>query len=629
VGKSHAVRWLDAARFGQAALDERFTPDTSKPPRFEPSVNLNEEEEDQLAAFGCSRQEHPLFPFNKAAVRQLGRERLRDSDGRLTFNPRYVITKILHPLLKYRQQFVDGLFPTSDVLGFTPREVSVDLQNELRELLGDEAGRYLALPRYWGDNPPSLGQAALSEDVFHVFALPPLRVQPRPDPRPPVPGPKPHPAEGSPPSPASTERQVWSETLEAWFRRNALPHADANKIRTFLQSALHEAMDWDRELMRPCEFQQTWVYLPNALGNKIEPDAALVTLCRDEVFLDEEQGLPFKLEVRALIRRQVEGSWNYEGGDVDAAQYANLVERGVAQAVEFCRRRYDNMQGDPVPSLVQALLFGARVLGLNGASSRQEAKQLAAVFDLGNKPRTTNHGEWDELRSHCYQSRPEIRDALLRLVGVRQGGGKTVNGLDAARVLEAIALAKTSWKPQLDLFEGASGARAHISLLRRSTTETAIKKRREALAERRRSLVEWLGQSWDKQQLVEQLQTTVRKARDAGVYRGDVESATLLDYINRFRELPIVECLETLDRVTADDESPAALVSLAQVDDAVLDAAEKLKTQVDRFWQETTRKSEQEIAAIGEDVLAEAEREIEQTLVALHETLEKLEHPQS
>ncbi|MFO0822549.1 MAG: ATP-binding protein [Gemmataceae bacterium] len=107
--------YLNAARLGPDRLRDWFegtdrNPD-AKPPSFELSAtHLPDADREALEAFSKSSAGHSLFPFNRAAVRQLARQHLTEG-GQFRLNPRKLIKDVLHvTLLHERDRFTRGEF---------------------------------------------------------------------------------------------------------------------------------------------------------------------------------------------------------------------------------------------------------------------------------------------------------------------------------------------------------------------------------------------------------------------------------------------------------------------------------------------------------------------------------------
>ncbi|MBN9119850.1 MAG: hypothetical protein J0I06_11935 [Planctomycetes bacterium] len=169
--------YLNAARLGSERLDAWFAmssgPD-AEPPSFDASADLSDEDRDAIAYFGTSRRGHSLFPFNRAAIKQLAAQRLAP-DGELLLNPRKLIADVLcATLLPHRDAFARGEFPPEDFHGFDLASLGAEVLPWLKHQRPEEYARYAVLLGYWGDRPQHPDEVNLPAAVYAVFGLAPL-----------------------------------------------------------------------------------------------------------------------------------------------------------------------------------------------------------------------------------------------------------------------------------------------------------------------------------------------------------------------------------------------------------------------------------------------------------------------
>ncbi len=515
--------YLNAARVGSEKLSQahRAAADATAQdwvPEFDNTNELNEEGRRQLAAFGASARGYPLFPFNRVAVEQLARRYLRTADGQIRLNPRHVINHILRdPLLAHQSAFVDGRFPPGNFCGFSPNELGPDVKTLLAGRAGEAFDRTAALLGFWGGLPQTPSDIRLAPEVFQTFNLEPLAADTlqQPTPVPPAKGPqKPVPTKPivmpsapviqptgpTPPSPWPPDVLTRTAMLRKWIGERIINQTDANWIRNAVLHAVDAAIDWDVELLKPPRLTQGayytgWVYLPQAKGGQPTCTSAnaLVTVCDDETFADPLRANEVELDLRAVVRFHELGHFEYDGGAVDQARYANFVERGVGQAVAFVRDRYERLTGDQVPAVAQALLVLARVLNLSGAHAGDDAGLLDAL--LGATPNQEllpqDHSKWSKLRRACAAERDRAVKFLLRRVGARQGGADAVYAVDAARLLAAVASTRKTWSVDATFQEGQLDenprmVRSFVQAVRPEVVAAAIAERRAQLTRWRR-----------------------------------------------------------------------------------------------------------------------------------------------
>ncbi len=590
-------------------------------PEFDHTNELNEQGRRQLAAFGTSARGYPLFPFNRVAVEQLARRYLRTADGQIRLNPRHVINHIIRdPLLAHQSAYLDGRFPPGNFCGFSPNELGPDVKTLLAGRAGEAFDRTAALLGFWGGLPQTPSDIRLAPEVFQTFSLEPLAavpVQP-PAPVPPAKGPqKPVPAEpiAVPPTPViqptgPAPPAPWppdvlkTAMLRRWIGERIINQTDANWIRGAVLNAVDAAIDWDMELLKPPRLTQGayytgWVYLPQAKGGQptCTTANALVTVCDDETFADPLRANEVELDLRAVVRFHELGHFDYDGGAIDQARYANFVERGVRQTLAFVRERYERLTGDQVPAVAQALLVSARVVNLSGAHAGDDAGQLDALLGATPHPQTLpqDDSKWSKLRRACAAERDRAVKFLLRRVGARQGGADAVYAVDAARLLAAVASTRKTWSVDATFQEGQLDedprmVRSFVQAVRPDVVAAAIAERRSQLTRWSVSLREWLGEEFDKAAALETLRDTVTKAVAADVFKesGDVTADRLRGLIDDFRKAAVADARDEIGRLTPDAAPGLVLSVLARVDDKVLETVDRLREAYNGFMDRIT-----------------------------------------
>jgi hypothetical protein len=387
--------------------------------------------------------------------------------------------------------------------------------------------------------------------------------------------------------------------LRKWIGERIITQTDANWIRGEVLQAVDAAIDWDVELLKPPRLTQGayytgWVYLPQAKGGQPACTSAnaLVTVCDDETFADPLQANEVELDLRAVVRFHALGHFEYEGGAIDQARYANFVERSVRQAVAFVRERYERLTGDQVPAVAQALLVSARVLNLSGAHAGDDAVMLDALLGATPDPQTLpqDDSKWSKLRRACAAERDRAVKFLLRRVGARQGGADAVYAVDAARLLATVVSTRKTWSVDAAFHEGqldedARMVRSFVQSVRPEVVTAAVAERRDRLTGWGTSLREWLGEEFDKVAAVETLRETVTKAVAADVFKesGDMTADRLRGLIDDFRKAAVADVRDEIGRLIPDAASGLVLSVLARVDDKVLETVDRLREAYNGF----------------------------------------------
>ena len=391
--------YLNAARLGQDALEEavRVTGPESAVEHDGIAVfkeDVEPETRATLDAFGVSSDGYELFPFNAAAINVMSREG-SSQNGRLVYNPRFVIQNVINTMLNQRDLFEGGKFP-SGTFGAQGRPLPTQIAEEVkRRVPVPDFERYLRFLAYWGGFPGTLTEInQIQPRVFSAFGLdhriffkdstPPKRRE------------KPERTE-KPEKLTSKERfeAGWEQILEKWRGGVPISQADANQLRKWIAEVLNGFVEWNWDLHRPRKDAPltSWfncIYIPHAAGNEGRTDdEGMIAVCSDADRVDQASSASVHSALMALIRFHVvqKGNWDYADAEYDLAKYGAFVERMAERARVFVQRRYFKADWDPIPTLVEGLLIGARALGLDAAAKdRDHASLIDAMFAASPEP---------------------------------------------------------------------------------------------------------------------------------------------------------------------------------------------------------------------------------------------------
>ncbi len=607
--------YLNAARWGeqQLRLDLAAVPDDEKQTGrwLRDYLKAHEGELDEAArarldAFGRSpRGAYPLFPFNREAVRQLAREYLRTGEAYI-FEPRLLIRRLLRDtLIGSRQDFLDGVFPPAGMHGFNEGRLDLDVRSEINARSGAERERIGTLVYFWGGNPRSLDAAAgIDPEVYRAFGLSPVAWPVHPERRPKETAPARQVKKEETPvttaaPPALSAR--WQSQLDRWSGGENLEQNPATELRNKLFDAICEWLDWDSMLMKPPPAgDNTKIYLPGTLYNRVTSTDAVAEACSEKDYKDPVLHGEFLRSVRAVLRYSDQKTWNYEGGEQDAGLYANLVDRLAVQATAYYTKRGTETRAEIVQPLAQALLIGARILNLPGATENTDTGNMAAIFQPAPPldPPTGNPDDpWARLRTGAAQVRASLQKRLLRAVAAFQGTGDFAYAVDAPRLLDAIGgLRAQKWQLPADLdaqLFGDLAERQHIQELK--LLARTVEKRRADIQKRRGRIVEAFGESPDVPALVEELHETAKLARRSGVFRPLTPDADALRRTAREMGPATATLHQAAKACQPVAEFGVVLSALAQIDEKTLFRLERMVEDYGRFLQQSLAHATEEL----------------------------------
>lgn len=631
--------YLNAARWGVSRLSEMFRMRDDRenssdwvPCFFEKHQDdMDDAEKKQLLAFGVSTLgKHPLFPFNRGAIRQLARLHFYDRPtDTYRFEPRKLINRLLIPTIRdNRALWEKDAFPAPDFADFRINLLTPEVSLHARSLLGEQDIRRAApLVYFWGDNPRSIGEAAsLADEIHDAFRIPKIAWGAKPSSRAVAPVPSIGQAGTvSETAPTKERADVWTKILDDWRINGVLVQKDGNKLRGFLSDAVSSWMDANALLLPEVKgITLATIYLPKAKQNNPELDKAVIITATEEEFEDEVAGPRFITAIEAVVRYHERKSWDYDGGEIDYARYTNFISELAKQAEKYFIRKGSQMDREGIKPVAQALLVGARILNLEGASSNIDADNLSAMLAEapGNQGISGDSPTlWQRLKSGAHSSRADLRNALLSLISARQGTGDKIYALDTTPLLEAISdLRAKKWVLEDDPASyfnlPSQGLREHLRRLRDS----------KIITERAKEITDWadrvtaaFGTDFDPTELVANMRAAVIEARNAGVFR--CRSKEPSDFLPRLKDLTslgaIRDHLAKAEKLRENrDKFDIVLSNVSQVDDMLMERISSLITDYQVFLTDTE--------STVNDKLQDVPSDLDETTAQLRAELELL-----
>lgn len=438
-----AGRYLNAARWGAAALQEQFK--RSNVADLDNWVvafrdPLSAEDEDKLSAFGMSQNGYPLFPLSKISIDTMCRRELRVGNE-LRFNPRSFINAVLRETLNLRPMFETGAFPPPNFKAAAPPG-GVVMALATRGWPEEQRKRLESVLDYWAGNPASLADSPrIGRGVFDAFSLPwPFAGHSDVPPPPPPPIHLPGDRE-SPPSPPLQEEQMPPVPgyIEAWATGD-ISQTNARSVRNLLAATLNERIDWGTIRVRGRQVEAGHIWLPFArTGNP----------SNEPKFIAGEESRPLDPILRAgltaLERWSAKGkSWDYPRSEEDYPLAQNLLDRLESQVVAW----HVTLAERQASVALHVLHRQALLLGL----SRSTEPRTPAVSDYcAPLPKPLWAPDPTDIRPQALVAQAEVRaesarapikDVLTNAVGCFQGRGDTVLAIDFRRV-------KSAWRQEL------------------------------------------------------------------------------------------------------------------------------------------------------------------------------------
>lgn len=459
-------RYLNAARHGATALKQSRAQNQAN----WPTVWQDEEKPEWLADFGMTdKQQVPLFPFNREAIRALADKNCRDSSGQLTFNPRIVINRILLDILRdCRVEAERGLFPPPNLAGI---DVGTEILHNINQLTRNRVTSAASLTALWSYGcdswekvcnqlPPGVAKAfgltELAERINGKISAPPAGGNDDEKLNKPtgitVPEPKPEPK----------SELAFIKHLKAWVdEKTVLPQLIASDLRAGLNNCyeLYAQVEFSSMAERPSLIERNpLISLPLAAS---DPSNAIVKFYELKDLNDPLRRIEIYNVSLAILRIQhyanLSEGLSYPEAMEDYAHYENFASWWVPQTAEIAinhararklkpalRNHYQKalllglLTGKENPTeLIDALCLTqkgvGRTEGKNQGRTIKTSPSDLCFYGLEANQKPHSSIKVAEARQAALQGWDDARDAWLSLVAVPE----LSSGLTSVRALEA------------------------------------------------------------------------------------------------------------------------------------------------------------------------------------------------
>ena len=584
--------YLNAARWGLERLREHRDDgrDGESWLRVYESVAETEEEMQAVEAFGRSAAEYPLFPFNRSAIRALVREKCR-IEGRLVFNPRLLIDRVVIDVLKMREYYEKRAFPPGS-LGSS--KVTAP---QVTKIIGGRVGskkdqqRTLTLVTYWAEVPDTASEAArIRDEVYEAFGLGPVNFGAPPPEKPKSPKQK---AVGlrrdaSPKPPTDNFVETWGKTLDAWQRGEMLPSKPARELRNYIAEALFAALppDWPgtRPVLDRSRVAKDHVFLPNVRGGAgMEGDDVAIRLCSKEEWDDPLTAGSIRERLEAVIRfhglkEETKSTWNWEGGEKAAALYADFVAQRRGPLMRWLVKRRvakRRLEKYDITNLIENRLLAAALVGAGVSGGNHFESAVDVLFRELDPPRIhpARAEKWSALQREASEHAAKSREDLLDEFAAYQGSGNKVYAVDVARVEKPARNFMKGW-------ELSKGPKAQADFER--SVRRGIRDRREQLRKWRDEALGWMGDDLDKQEFIGEVRELLNQAvRSSLVDKEEVKKVRHL--LDEFKDARVKETLGAVEVALREPSSGLSLAALAYEDGPTTQLVTSLGNQLGKL----------------------------------------------
>jgi hypothetical protein len=511
-----------------------------------------------LAAFGYEAG-IPLFPYTEPAIEQLAKAALTRNNA-LVYTPRFIIDNVLRSLLLLgRPAFEKGLFPPPSINApSTNAEVaqwmaSLPYSAEIRE-------RYRRIVAIWGNAPRTVAEVGyIPKEVFDAFKLdrPNVEFQKAPQKESQA-----EPIKTQPPTQPKPDDDSLIVALEKWVQGESIPQALANQIRKSVASALNDRIDWAAERCTKAPIHSSQISIPNA-GGQAGIASNPIKVAEDHT--DPSGQVRSELAAVTRLYHLNAGKSSYPDADEDLVWVGNLADRLMPEVMSYVR--IGTLQKLAVA--LRLLQTNSQILGLAG---RGMTPLSLAPFLFGEPSlppsvptdSKTAFVEWRTLQAQALQIRPELIQLVVSFCGSFQGTGKTPYTIDMVRVTNS--LQADGGTQGSNILEIQSDLKTLLATMTEARVNLQARRVLQEANSVRSKLVSELGESFDKQAIVDELKGLADQLNASGVWPTQDIGMGTIAFKNRcdeFRSVAIREALVTLSSAgeEGNDQGDAQLLS--------------------------------------------------------------------
>lgn len=616
-------RYLNAVRVGEQSLsraweaadDKRGT--TWTPNRCAGCVHRVQCHE----AFGASEDGHGLYPFNQAAIANLGAYVEGPS-----FNPRRLLRDVLVRVLRLAPDSLSsGTFPP-DILAesFDCSRLDLDDLDRLEDLEPSQAerARRVRLLSVWSPQPALRN---LASGLHEAFSLPPLELDGMRPGRPGVPPPPtetpdaPQPsARGTRPSDASSGSVAKGLVYDKIARGESLSMSEAQELRSLVFRAVNEWIDWESLGLTQRYLDSESIWTTNGVWIHGDPSRRPTSpmAVKLEIGYDAAERTDAAVVLRNLGRAQSSDRWPSS----EMERVARLLESwagGVVSQVSDLIRGKD--ESSPLSAIVEALVIGASVAGRAAPHSAPLSSRLAGILAPLPEPTASKESRLGPLATTFRSHHRRLVVALLANASLSKGDGKP-RMLDLVRIEPALEAAYLQVSPMCSLPDGMRTLDAVRSVRpSQALIPEALASERQRIDDLRAFALGFFGHELRVERVADALQKAASAAFGAGVFRPHDWLAKVQTGIDHLRQGDVVGLLGDLDRRLS-SSGAEQLRGLAALNESAIQEMVSTVRMLDEFLHESTNQAEVVAGMFsGED--HQIMRQVLGTLIDIEEAL--------
>jgi hypothetical protein len=514
------------------------------------------------AAFGA-RDGMGLYPFTPTSVANLA-ARVSPKG----FNPRTQLKEAYKPVLEnYATSLRDGRFPPPELLQrLGQSRLSALVEAELQQRDPTNRRRRAVLLDVWSD---ATAVRDLDPVIHAAFSLPRLETGVQP-PAPPLPPPPPAPVEET-----RLDRQL--RDLDSWRAGGTMSEGLAASLREVVYAAVVTHIDWNALHLIPGDFAGSGKGFRQANSitfarQFLQPGKAAIRL--PIPFRDEDDATDATLALQGLLQFNNHRSWNFHKGGQYYRAYRRQVDAWAAHvSSQINQVREGPDSWDPVPSVVELLAIGARVMGLPATRDTDRPDVVNAVFAaLPERDEEHRAEAWQRLTKLVRRYHEKALKVVRSRVACSKGTSRKLRIIDASHILPMVSEVKRTWRPSQPIPDDLVPSLRFIFEYRRGLDElleAAVNAERSHQLERYDSVARRIGlepgevgpeaATARRTEAVDALRRALDAASEIGVLAG-VQKGTFEEKLGEFERVQFQAWVDSVARIR-DADDPARLMS--------------------------------------------------------------------
>lgn len=425
------------------------------------------------------------------------------------------------------------------------------------------------------------------------------------------------------------------QALDQWRTGSPLPQLTAQALRPLIFGAIDARTDWDAALLLRNQFvnklfKSTNISFRNDFKgrNTGSSDTGSLRLTKgiNLVIPDEETDLgDTTIALQAMLLYNHYKHWRFHNGSTYFRIYARKLEEWSSFVLNEIPKipTKSNTVWNPVPATIELIAIANRMAGRSTDSLEKRVNNI--FMDLGNVDVTHRAESWQKLFNILKKHQPKLQEILQARIPCTKGGSNRLQVIDAAQLVAPLNELVRDWQPKADISEVSADPPFNAISEARKAVDTlltqAVREERNRQLKFYQRVVEELGESFSKEDLLETLEQAIARARNAGVARVS-NPANLETALKEFRSVQLNAYLKSMREIQNEEDNRVLLPQLSTVSSKPVEILSSFLNQANDLVERSLIAANAEmnnLKAIGGDDLESSYTAIEQSLQELQD----------